>query len=258
MVAVLMRAGVHAGRRMRLREMRGSDELRAMEGDPVDLMRDLLEPCGAGDLRPGELERVTLSDRDRVLCALYGQALGDRVEFQNACAECGESFEVALSLSELAAEVLCAHGSLRCVPDEDGFYSMEWGSSFRLPTLGDQRELWGLEREDVERELLERCVRRAVPGENIDALMEQVGPVLDLDLSASCPMCESAQGVPFEIQQYFHSALSRERRWLTRETHRLASAYGWTLAEILHLPRSLRREHVALVEGERFARGVRG
>lgn len=253
MISAWMHTGPHAGKRARLREPRGVDELRAADGDTVGLLRGLLVPAGDTDVAADRVGELTLSDRDRLLAALYVHAFGDRVECRWVCARCREPFELTLSMRALVEQTF-ADAEPGCTRDEHGHYATAAGTRFRLPNLDDHACLDGLPSDRVEHELWRRCVAYVADGDDIDALMSAVGPLLDVELAASCPSCAEAQSVPFEIQRYFHAATARERPWLTREVHRLASAYGWSLAEILDLPRSLRREHVALVDADRTAR----
>ena len=46
-------------------------------------------------------------------------------------------------------------------------------------------------------------------------------------------------------------ALDNERRFLLREVHTIARAYGWSFDSIVGLPRSDRHELVGFIEGER-------
>lgn len=249
MIETVVHTGRHAGKRVRLRELRGADELRAAEGGVTALLRELLDPAGNDDVDADGLGELTVSDRDRLLAALYMACFGDAVSCRWSCEQCKEPFELELSMRTLCDRALSGVVT-RCVREADGRYATPAGTRFRLPTLQDQQHLSGLPHERVQAALVERCVERACAGEDVDALMAEVGPLLDLDLAASCPACGAAQSVPFEIQRFLHGVMSRERRWLAREVHRLATAYGWGLSEILALPRSLRREYVALVEAE--------
>ncbi len=81
--------------------------------------------------------------------------------------------------------------------------------------------------------------------------MAEVGPILDLDLEATCPECGARQAIHFDICAHLLGALASERLWLAHEVHTIASAYGWSLAEILGLPREDRRVYVRLIEAHR-------
>src|SRR5437763_847879 len=62
--------------------------------------------------------------------------------------------------------------------------------------------------------------------------------------------CSARQKVRFDIQYYLLQILEKKRKQIAREIHRLASAYQWSLAEILSLRRSERRAFVELIESE--------
>ena len=83
--------------------------------------------------------------------------------------------------------------------------------------------------------------------------MEQVGPLLDMDLDASCPHCGISQRVRFDIQSYLFRALGYERQFLIYEVHCIARAYGWGYQEILNLTREDRRTFVGLIKSARPA-----
>jgi hypothetical protein len=84
--------------------------------------------------------------------------------------------------------------------------------------------------------------------------MDGVGPVLDLDLEATCPKCGALQSVRFDIQTYLLRALAYEKRFLIHEVHRIAMAYGWGHEEILSLTREDRRAFVRLIEVDQAGR----
>jgi hypothetical protein len=137
-------------------------------------------------------------------------------------------------------------------PAGDGVYVMPDGVRFRLPTGADELRVRTLPAEKAVRELLKSCVLQAPEGVDAGAVqdaMEGVAPILDIDINTSCPECGASARVRFDLQEYLLRSLMQERRRLWRETHMLATAYGWGLNEILSLTRSDRRTLVALIEG---------
>jgi hypothetical protein len=86
-----------------------------------------------------------------------------------------------------------------------------------------------------------------------DAL-ERIAPLLDVELDATCPECGHVHAVRFDVQRFFLGRLVAERAQRAAEIHRLARGYGWSLSEILSLPRARRRDYVELVERELGAR----
>jgi hypothetical protein len=126
-----------------------------------------------------------------------------------------------------------------------------------VPTTDDERAVAGLPLAEATRELVRRCAGTDEPMsdyEKLDRVIAGVAPVVDLDLTATCAVCGVEQPVHFDLVSFFVAALARERPLLMREIHKLALAYHWSRAEILALPRSARRAHVALVEAEHAAR----
>jgi hypothetical protein len=84
----------------------------------------------------------------------------------------------------------------------------------------------------------------------VERIIEEIAPLLDLDIDTACPECCAKQKVHFDVQYYLLRALSQEHKQIAREIHRLASTYQWSLAEILILRRSDRRAFVEFIESE--------
>ncbi|HEX9297821.1 MAG TPA: hypothetical protein VF881_18400 [Polyangiaceae bacterium] len=244
-------------RRAYLREPTGREE---MVSGPCDgwaisdvIERLLVDVPGAAP--SGDSSTITVSDRDRLVAALYAHCFGDSVESHVRCPSCDKHFEFNFSLSDLLEGTYGERAETGAEgPDAAGYYALDDGTRFRLPTVEDERALYGMPEAESERALLARCVEPS--GSSIDAAavercMEAAGPVLSFDLEASCPLCGAAQSVPFEMVSFFSSMLQRERPLLSREIHSIAMAYRWSFEEIIALPRNERRAHVALIEGER-------
>jgi hypothetical protein len=258
------------GRRLAwMRALTGRDELELGELAPgaiTDLLGRMLVAVPGAALGLPDLARATIADRDRLVAGLYAQAFGDRIESRIECGGCRQSFEVAFSLSALisdlderAQDAARRYAPAGSGPGDDGFYELGEGVRFRLPTVADERALAALPRADAADDrvfsgaLLERCVRmdageaRAIPIAAVEAAMEAVAPVLSLELPVRCALCDAAQGVDFDLIHFLLAALARERPLLVREIHALASAYRWSFAEIVGLPRELRRAQVEII-----------
>jgi hypothetical protein len=226
--------------------------------DAIRLVDGLLAESASGGLSPGGAATLVAADRDRVLAAVYVRTYGSRVASTVRCTHCGAPFDLDFSLDELLASVAKgeeanAMGTGRL---PDGSFRAA-GLRFRLPTGEDECAILGLPPEKGERALLRRCLLEPTDGDAdgsqsdaVQAAMECVAPLVDLELGAQCPECGQPQLVSFDIQHYLLSSLLRERSQLALELHSLAAAYGWSLQEILALPRSQRRALVALVEAQ--------
>ena len=251
-----------------LRELSGVEE-QAVTGtgtlDAIRLLEGVLVETTGSAVTPRSAAALTAADRDRLLAAIYIETYGPRIANTLGCVHCGALFDVAMSLEDLF--VYLRPPTPEPPGDQtqwlaDGTFRLSNGIRFRLPTGADECAVLGLPVTQAEQVLLQRCViegnlaedGRDTLNEAVQTSMEDLAPVLDLDLDAHCLECDRHQPAHFDMQHYLLSALRQERGQLAREVHRLASAYGWSLSEILSLPRSQRRSLVALIEAERAPR----
>jgi hypothetical protein len=254
---VALSPGAGGPRRAYVRELCGRDELDADLKTPTGATRfaaNLLVETPGAAVTPADTWVLTLSDRDSILAAVYSSSFGDDVESVVTCQACGKAFEVRFSLEALVTSVRSRTDQEIQGPDADGIYALRDGTRFRLPTADDERAVAGMDPARAVAELLVRCTIDGQASENLEALqaaMEQVGPILTLDVPVPCALCAVEQSVHFDLPSYLDSALRKERPLLAREVHRLASAYHWSLSEILGIPRSQRRMFVGLAEAER-------
>jgi hypothetical protein len=219
--------------------------------DAVGLVDRLLVSTPGTAVEPGRTASLTAADRDRLLCAVYSQAYGPRVLSSVCCAGCGKQYDLDFLLSELEQQVQAGTNGSRIERRPDGTFRLDTGLRFRLPTGEDEFAVLGMAREDAEQALLKRCVLEGDPSEAQDPLqraMCDLAPLVDTELDATCPECGRQNTVHFDIQRFLLASLTQERRQLVGEVHELSRAYGWGLAEILDLPRSIRRAYVAAVE----------
>jgi hypothetical protein len=157
------------------------------------------------------------------------------------------------SLEELVAHLYSSTGKVNVEKDADGVFKLPNGPGFRLPTGEDECEVLGMPPEEAEAALLARCITDGdTKGKQkkLQDTMKALAPVVDMDMDVKCPQCQNKQQVHFDIQYYLLSTIIQECKQFAVEVHRLAYAYGWSLQEILHLPRSLRKTFVTLVEAE--------
>lgn len=260
MLLVRLNPGIRGGNWARLRPLCGHDETLIGDNGLVDgimlLDRLLIETPGT-TVGPGLPRDLAVCDSDRLFAAIYLKYFGEQVEATVSCRDCGEPFEVSFSLRNLLAKVEAGARQNVVGPNEDGIYTLSDGRRFRLPTVSDQQSVLGLETDAGASALIERCMIAGDPMDNPQLLqeaMDEVGPVLDLDLDAVCPRCDASESVRFDIQTYLLRMLAYERRFLVREIHLIAVAYGWGYGEVLSLAREDRRAFVSLIQAEREAR----
>lgn len=260
MFQVQLNPGIKGGKWACLRPLCGHDEVLINSTgsvEPVAFLDRLLLEAPGTTVGPKKAKALAVCDCDRLFAAIYLQYFGERIEGTALCRDCNEPFESSFSLRDLMTSLEDGAAANAVGPDEEGIYTLPDGRRFRLPTADDQYSVIGLEPEKVAATLLERCMVEGDPMESpeiIQTAMDDVGPVLDLDLEAVCPKCGAPQSVRFDIQTYVLRALAYEKRFLIHEVHRIAMAYGWGQEEILSLTREDRRAFVRLIEVDYVAR----
>jgi hypothetical protein len=231
-----------------LAPLTGADEAALAEQAPADAAIGLLRRLArAPDGSPLAIDALTVSQCDRLLAALYRTLFDDRAECRMRCKGCGEGYEFALELSALMA---AQDGERAAAADADGCWELPDGRRVRAPTLADIAAAGGPEA------LAARLVVAGEADRGLDAVtdfLERAAPILSLDLDAACPHCARTETVRFDLAHYLAARLAGERPFLIRETHLIASRYGWRHAEIMALSRADRRAFASLIEAERAA-----
>jgi hypothetical protein len=228
-----------------LRPLRGDDEESVTDADTwsaIALLDRVLVDRPDAVLGAGQAAALTAADRDRVLAALYQREFGDRVASTSACPACGAHFDLDFRLSALCAAIVAEPA-----PRDGGAYVLADGSRIRVPTGGDELAAAGAA--DPDAALLARC---RLTGDAdlaaVSAALARIAPLLDSEMDATCPECGHVHEVRFDVQPFVLARLVADRPRRAREVHHLARSYGWSLSEILSLPRELRGEYVELIE----------
>jgi hypothetical protein len=194
---------------------------------------------------PGEPAAAPpLGERNARLLELRELLFGGELEGLAACPDCGEAVEYSLSAETLRGGDVEVGADLLTLA-EDG-----WEISFRLPTGDDLRAAASAGDVDGARlALLERCVVSAVAGGReqpafrlpehvVAALGERLAaadPQAETLLSLTCPACGGAWSIAFDAGAWLWTELESWARRTVLDVHALASAYGWSEAEILAL-----------------------
>jgi len=238
----LHEGGLRAGS---MRPLCGVDELHLQSPTAAAAIALLSRLVQQPDGSALPLAELSVSQLDRLLAALYAELYGHQAECRVRCGGCGEPYEFNLDLAALQS----AQDSARppaC--DAEGAWQIDPDIRIRAPKLGD------LELARTPSQLLQRLLLSgSAEGREAELLefLERAAPLLSLDLSAPCPHCGRAQSVRFDLARYLAQRLHGERPFLLRETHLLASRYGWSHAEIMALTRDDRRAYARLIESER-------
>ena len=235
-----------------LRPLTGRDENSVEAVDlaaALDLLDRVLSDRDGALVGTGDSSKLTVIARDRLLAALYQQIYGDLIASTVRCSACDKAFDLSFSLHDLI------HSQSITYLTPDGVYQTEHGWHFRLITGSDELAVIGLPATRLRRALIERCtLMDETPDDatldQIEAAMERIAPLLNMELSAPCPECGHEQPIGFDIQTFLLSRLIKDKARLAGEIHTLAMAYHWGLNEILNLKRSERRQYLALIDAD--------
>lgn len=215
---------------------------------PIRQVIRLLAACF--EESPEELGGLTIGQRDARLLTLRAILFGPELMSIATCPGCGEKLELRLNVEELR-------------PRGAADASQEWTvihagceATFRLPTSRDLLEL----RPDADvaanrRQLLERCLLRierqgtdpGIEEEMICAIanrMAEADPGADIELDLTCPQCRHTWGALLDIGSFLWRELDAWAQRLLQQVHLLASAYGWSEAEILRLSPTRRQFYI--------------
>ncbi len=243
-----------------MKTLSGADILRIWEeGRGQHLLDRLLTILQAG--LPGrsrqELADLSIGQRDRQLLDFREAHFGRLLKAYGVCPACQERLEFALGTGDLR------QGETQELPRQeftlaDGGFEVK----YRLPTSRDLAAAAVLE--DIRSALgvvLDRCLLAAthhgVPvgseelsPETIAQVIDEMArqdPQADVTLAVQCPACGHAWELLFDIGLFVWNDLGTRARRLVREVHLLASAYGWSEAEILTLTPARRQAYLEMV-----------
>jgi hypothetical protein len=242
-----------------MRALTATDLLSVWEnGDAMSAPRRalLLLVAATPEATPEEIGRLPVGRRDDLLLRLRASAFGPGLEATAVCPGCGEKLEMAFTTDDLL--VPGASGS--CAPLTLEF--AEHSLIFRLPDGSDLVEMTAVpDLAEAESALLRRCVLSARLGERVlspeelpaavvTALADRLAeadPQADIRISLACPACAHRWEEPFDIVTFFWREIEAWAARILREVHALATAYGWSEAEIVALSPSRRRKYLELV-----------
>lgn len=240
-----------------LRELTAQDELGIADSSSIgaiQLINSLSQHALSDTKQPFRAETLVSADRDSLLAAIYKKTYSDLLQSTLHCTACKAPFDLDFSLTALINYIQQSRNQdIAYEAKEDGSYELPDGTYFRLPTGEDELAVAGLPPQYSVTFLLEKCVQKGdinLVGQQVQAAMAQIAPVLATEIAAHCPECGHPQEVYFDIQSFLLSRLMQEKRQILWEVHRLASVYHWTHSEIMSLPRSLRKSYVSLIDAE--------
>jgi hypothetical protein len=248
-----------AGLALEVREPLGEDELFLLETalPPVMAVVALAERVATvpGGDAP-DWARWPAAQLGAVALGIRRAWIGDRIVSERRCPRpaCGEKVDVSFTITAYVAHRR-PRRPRNVLPDgEDGWYVLAGGGvRFRLPTVEDL--LTAIADEDTAVTLAARCLDpTALPAtvtRTVDRALSSLAPSLDGLVGGACPACGADVTARFDPIAYTLAELRDVFAGIYRETHTLASAYGWREEEILRLPRARRQRYGAMITDER-------
>jgi hypothetical protein len=199
-----------------------------------------------------ELPSDTFADwplglRNSTLAEYHYSIFGAELEGSVTCPECGEKLEFQIDARSLIA---------RSERQPAGDCIEVHGHRFRLPTSRDLIHVADEADPAVgARRLLEVCHLDADEATNwseedieeIGERMAAADPLAETRLVLRCQTCSHEWNENFDIAQFLWAEVDAAAKRLLREVHTLASAYGWTEAEILALSDTRRTSYLGMV-----------
>jgi len=236
-----------------MRGLDGSDVLRLYERghalDPVEQGLLLLEHAWP-EAEPDHRAALPLGERDRLLMVLRASTFGGEARVRASCPECGAELEAGIDLGRLVDAVPAG--------DEPfGVKSFHLGGReirFRPPSSSDLLDAMTAGDAGGLR-LLARCIEE-VDGVHLEdaelrrafaAAIAEADPLVEVELELGCSECGHAWTDAFDVVSFFWTEIEAHARRLFLEVHTLATAYGWTEAQILALSPARRRIYLGMV-----------
>lgn len=212
------------------------------------------------------LAALPVGQRDERLMTLREWTFGSSLSSVVACPACGERLELNFTLADVrGAEprpALPAGDPLSVrVGGHEVLYRLPDTADLLVVTESAHANIEDREPADPGRTLLERCILEARRDDHVVAAadlpeavlaavsqaMSAADPVADVRTALTCPECGHGWQAAFDIVSYFWTEIEAWAQRALREVHVLASAYGWSEAEILALSPWRRQSYLRMV-----------
>lgn len=224
----------------------------AVSAGPTGRALALLAAAG---IAPEEARGWSIGRRDAAILELRRAVFGDAMEGVADCPHCGSRLEARLSATALRPTAVATPQHVTV--EQDGYRL-----TARCPDSDDVLLLEAAPRgTDLPELLLARCLLSAEKdGQPIGApalpaplraaleqALEQADPLGDASLALDCPECGQAWAAALDLADWTWREVELWAGRLLGEVHGLASAYGWTEAEVLALPPRRRARYLELL-----------
>jgi len=209
-----------------------------------------------------QLAGLPIASRDDRLLEVREQGFGTQIEALLQCPQCSEELEFSLSTKELRSRVnkqsLAYGGSEN--PLEISVDDMT--IRLRLPDSRDLAAVVGYDHiQTARREIVKRCIigvgsngkSNASDGYPPGAIraaeikIAECQKQSEILLDIQCSSCGSKGQLMFDIVSFLWQEISMRAKKLLNDIHLLASAYGWTEADVLALSPGRRQFYLEAV-----------
>jgi len=204
---------------------------------------------------------VPLGRRNEALLDLRQVLFGADLDGVAECPGCGELVEIEIVLPVAADRQPPGTRHLTTIPDAIVVTTAGRRLEVRLPSAAALEDLPPDDVEDAARVLLSRCVIArhrdghaiavdSLPPDAVTAVTDAMAmgdPYGLIQLSATCPACEVEVALILEPASFLWTELHRWASRTLREVGELASAFGWSEADILAMSPRRRRTYLDMV-----------
>jgi hypothetical protein len=216
------------------------------------------------EMAPAALLQLSVGQRDTRLLSLREQLFGPRLVSLARCPICGEPLELDFDIADIRVGDAMQNAPL-LETNSQGLWVTHWQGydiAFRAPNSADLMALATQSDVGHSRDiLLRRCVGEALrAGDAIDVgglpdevllhlsqQIERADPQASTQLALTCPACGHRWLAPFNIARFLWAEIDDWAQRLMHHIHIIASAYGWSEADILALSSARRQMYLDLI-----------
>lgn len=217
----------------------------------------LLAAAWADEKLSGQVEHLSVGQRDACLLTLREQTFGPQLTAVTPCPACGELLEFGINAADIRATPALEQGGT--IDLSHAGYDVR----FRLPNSLDLASLDPNAGNLTNRQrLLARCVVTAqragseiapaeLPEDVVAAVarrMEDADPQADVRFALTCPKCAHAWQATLDILSFFWSEIHAWAVRLLHDVHVLASAYSWRETDILAMSPMRRQAYLEMIQ----------
>lgn len=207
-----------------------------------------------------DLMTLPIGRRDVALLRIRADTFGQLLDGRIRCANCDEQLEFEIGIDEILAEdspMMIGDGG------EDERYTLNVDGAeyrFRLPNSLDLATATGSSDPESARQIIaHRCIvarpetddpEGPIPDEHLTALSKQIAKhdrYADITFRLDCPFCGHTGDAVLDIVSFLWTEIDSAARGLIGDVHILASAYGWSEADILSLSAARRATYIDMV-----------